>query len=77
MDAMVHLEELCISESFVPLELVRALTCVEDKQPLLLKLLRLTLVSLQNENELHDALRKVNASRRGVDIVCQTMAVVL
>ena len=77
MKAMCNLEELCISESFVPLELVRALSCVEDKQPLLPRLLRLTLVSLENKDELHDALQEVHASRRGVDIVCRTMNAVL
>lgn len=77
MESMGNLEELCISESFVPLELVRALTCVEDKQPLLPRLLRLLLVNLENENELHDTLQEVHASRRGVDIVCRTVNAIL
>ena len=73
MEAMVHLEELCITESFVPLELDRALTCVEDVSPLLPNLRRLDLVILENGDDLHDVLQEVNASRRGVDIVCRTI----
>ena len=77
MDAMGNLEELCIADSFVLSELVRALTCVEDVSPLLPNLRGLEFVNLGDGDELYDALQEVHASRRGVDMVCRTMDAVL
>ncbi|KAI5886776.1 uncharacterized protein SCHCODRAFT_02752396 [Schizophyllum commune H4-8] len=77
MGAMGNLHQLCIAGSFVPLELVRALTLLEDAPPLLPELRTLEVVDLTNEHELRDALRELYASRRGIDMVLGTMGAAL
>ncbi|KAL1690537.1 hypothetical protein GGG16DRAFT_114007 [Schizophyllum commune] len=77
MASMDNLAEVLITESLVPLELVRSLTCYEDERPLLPKLRRFELMNPENENELDLALREMRASRMGMDVICRTSAAVL
>ncbi|KAI5829877.1 hypothetical protein K523DRAFT_416385 [Schizophyllum commune Tattone D] len=75
MAKMDNLAEILITDSLVPLVLVRSLTCYEDERPLLPKLRRLEFVNPENENELDLTLREMRASRMGMDIVCRTSTV--
>ncbi|KAL1734906.1 hypothetical protein EV714DRAFT_268175 [Schizophyllum commune] len=72
MASMDNLAEILITDSLVPLELVRALTCYEDERPLLPKLRRFELVNPENEHELKLALPEMHSSRMGMDIVFRT-----
>ncbi|KAL1715571.1 hypothetical protein EV715DRAFT_294029 [Schizophyllum commune] len=72
MAKMDDLAEIVITDSLVPLELVRSLTCYEDERPLLPKLRRFELVNSENEHELKLALPEMHASRMGMDIVFRT-----
>ncbi|KAL1756827.1 hypothetical protein FB107DRAFT_210561 [Schizophyllum commune] len=74
MAKMDNLEEVLITESLVPLELVRSLACYEDERSLLPELRRLELVDSENEHELKLALPEMHASRMGMDIVFRTSA---
>ncbi|KAL1662642.1 hypothetical protein GGF50DRAFT_116815 [Schizophyllum commune] len=77
MAKMDHLAEIRITDSLVPLEFVRSLTCYEDDRPLLPELRRFELVNPGNEHELDLALREMRASRMDMDVICRTSAAVV